>query len=275
MAAEVETDDRKAEGDGNVIPSAGLSWYAAQEAPREEIGPQLPQKKGWSLELMEAGRVEIGGCPLQLVAQALQPAHAHRISDKRDTQGTGFVLWDAAIVLARCIEANFVEWFGADCVHSIDWVELGAGLGLPGMAVAALGHSLGHRVTLTDLPELVPALRTRLEANALDNASACEFSWGNPPPAPATGDRVLAADCVWHEAQVLPFVNALCQAMREDGLAFVCQQRRSSALEARLREACGQHFTVEDLDPEAYHPQYGDMDGWLYILVCRRHVVER
>eukprot|EP01049_Picozoa_sp_SAG25_P027554 SAG25_NODE_14409_length_255_cov_0.666667_1_plen_84_part_11 len=82
-----------------------------------------------------------------------------------------------------------------DTTRSCRCVELGAGLGLAGMAAAVLGQSSGLQVVLTDLPQLIPGLEARLRANSLHNASAQAYAWGggcpnSSPPACLVADLV-------------------------------------------------------------------------------------
>jgi len=75
-------------------------------------------------------------------------------------EGFASTVWDSAIVLARYLEVQgAAQYAGARCV------ELGAGTGLPGLVLAALGA----QVVLTDLPENVALL----ELNVARNRDAC------------------------------------------------------------------------------------------------------
>ena len=115
--------------------------------------------------------------------------------------GTGFNVWDGAVLLARYLQ------HAASCVavQGRRVLELGAGCGgVPGITAAALG---ARHVTLTDLPHVLPRLRSNVERNreAIRWAStsgdcgatttiecrACDWSqplpreWLVPPPAKA------------------------------------------------------------------------------------------
>lgn len=243
-------------------------WYNARRSHAGEYGPQLePQSlRGWSAAISEEGVVMIGAKTLELQTTPGLPAACFASEDSRDSQGTGFVLWDASIALAWWIEANFEERF---TTPDLQWVELGAGLGIPGMAAAVLGNRHGHNVVLTDLPALVPAIHDRLVANSIQNASAHEYVWGEAPM--WTADCVLAADCCWHKEQVSLFVRALTLVTREHGTAFVCTQRRVEEVEKRLREALQAHFTIEDPAVQGPGiPLLDDLGGKLYLMICHR-----
>lgn len=248
------------------LPDAGRKWYAARLEMQAEVGPQLPEHMGWQAAIREC--FGIGGRELHLLAHladaSTEPVAAE---DSRDPQRTGGALWDASICLARFLEYTFERQFTA---HNLQWVELGSGIGLPGMAAAVLGERYGHRVVLTDLPMLVPSIRARLEANGLDNARAVAYAWGEAPAHESIGDFVLVADCCWHLAQVPLLVRALELVTRAGSTAFIVTQRRQESVEAALRAALTPHFAVKDLPAEAYHPDYGDLGGRLCFLVAKR-----
>ncbi len=118
-------------------------------------------------------------------------------------------------------------------------IELGAGTGLAGLAAAA---ALRCRVTLTDLPAALPALRRNVAANAalapllrvatLDwhgLSAAALAPLTEPPPA-----LLIAADCVWLEALVAPFVAALDALTSDDTHILLVYQSRSAAVDAAL-----------------------------------------
>ncbi len=111
-------------------------------------------------------------------------------------------------------------------------IELGAGTGLAGLAAAA---ALRCRVTLTDLPAALPALRRNVAANAalapLLRVAALDWLAPITEPPPAL---LIAADCVWLEALVAPFVAALDALTSDDTRILLVYQSRSSVVDAAL-----------------------------------------
>lgn len=75
--------------------------------------------------------------------------------------GPGGVVWDAAVVLAEAIVGLAAEKGGK--LTGLSAIELGAGVGLPGLTFAALG---GH-CTLTDKPNFVGIQQRNAELNGL------------------------------------------------------------------------------------------------------------
>lgn len=149
-------------------------------------------------------------------------------SQDPDSEHLGSTVWDSSIVTFKYLEKNAdvgghpfsrAEVAGRHCI------ELGAGMGLGGTALALLG---GH-VTLTDQPEVVPRLRTNSQAVteqmaaggvAAGRLSALELLWGDGAQAEsimrsvnagAPFDLVLCSDCVYHVDLVSPLLQTVLQ----------------------------------------------------------------
>ncbi len=118
-------------------------------------------------------------------------------------------LWPSAIALARVVARRGLRGRRV--------LELGAGLGLPGLA-AALG---GARVTLTDwAPEAMVAARDNAARNAVE-VEALVVDWRAPAAlvAHAPWDLVLLADVLYEERNVAPLLSLLPQLTGEVLLA--------------------------------------------------------
>lgn len=142
--------------------------------------------------------------------------HAHEASGvgADSARVTGALLWDSAVVLAAYLThrhgcdaeaAATAKVEAATCQSAARrrCIELGAGLGLPGLTAAALGME----TTLTERAECLPLLRAGVAANGLeDTASVRELVWGDAAAINALGepfDLILASDCIY-EAEVIP-----------------------------------------------------------------------
>lgn len=105
-------------------------------------------------------------------------------------RGTGWSVWDGAVAAAKHLEqlalAGSLPAFDPPSI-----LELGSGTGLAGLAAAV---ATGLPAVLTDLPEVLPALRRNVEANAQ--------VWQKNCAAPTTagscvGYSCTAAWCPW------------------------------------------------------------------------------
>ena len=81
------------------------------------------------------------------------------------------LLWDCAIILARFLESRFAEKIRGKKV-----IEMGCGLGLPGMVAHELGAS---KVMLTEMASALKSLTAQLAANKYGtDISATALHWG-------------------------------------------------------------------------------------------------
>ncbi|KAL9596879.1 MAG: hypothetical protein Q9219_005505 [cf. Caloplaca sp. 3 TL-2023] len=96
-------------------------------------------------------------------------------------------------------------------------IELGAGTGLLGLAIAGL---FDVQVHLTDLPAIVPNLRINIAANARGNASVGELDWSNLPTCPSEEhqkfDMVVAADPLYSPEHPAWLVAAVRHVLRNN-----------------------------------------------------------
>ena len=131
--------------------------------------------------------------------------------------GTGWRMWNSALVLAKYIEANALELLqprlgqrreGGTTVRVLD---MSAGPGLLGLAcaVCAAEHNLDVEVVLTEMPS--PSL-LQLETNvaaaneqlgrkfgaAYHPAQVVPFTWGLQPEGAAAESATLASLRLWH-----------------------------------------------------------------------------
>ncbi|EQC26402.1 hypothetical protein SDRG_15747 [Saprolegnia diclina VS20] len=107
----------------------------------------------------------------------------------------GTLVWEAAELISNYV-LNELD------VRNLRVLELGAGLGVPGMVAGILG---APHVVLTEQPELVPLLRTNIRRNfaaSSSNVEAAVLSWGTAATTAFCAkygafDVVLCCDCIY------------------------------------------------------------------------------
>lgn len=176
-------------------------------------------------------------------------------------ESTASRVWPGAYVLLTHLQRAGV----LDLLRGSRVIECGAGIGVPGLAAAALGAS---RVLLTDLEENLPRLRAAVRANARDDGTVAvaALDWCVPLPptllsplsyadgvgAPTT--IILAADCVFWPSLFGPLLDTLnallAAASAHGGSAHVLLTVTSRLGRAELFETCARDrgWTVEEME---------------------------
>jgi len=134
-------------------------------------------------------------------------------------------LWPSAVALARAVARRSVPGRRV--------LELGCGLGLPGLAAAAGGA----RVTLTDwAPEAVVAARDNAARNGVEiEALVCDWRAPEALVARAPWDLVLLADVLYEARNVAPLLELLPRLGREVLLADPGRATAGPFLEAAVQ----------------------------------------
>eukprot|EP00812_Abedinium_dasypus_P009512 NODE_3199_length_816_cov_288.693824.p1 GENE.NODE_3199_length_816_cov_288.693824~~NODE_3199_length_816_cov_288.693824.p1 ORF type:complete len:211 (+),score=57.02 NODE_3199_length_816_cov_288.693824:3-635(+) len=163
----------------------------------------------------------MGGRPLLLTAD--------HISSTRACHVTGLRVWDGGIVLSKYLEHYAPQVSQGRKLRGLD---LGCGSGVAGLGLALMGHA----VVLSDLAGM-QADATQLniahnEAQFKEAGGSATFEvldWTNlPADRERFGhfDLVFAADVIWHESFVPPFVEALHWASKGPGLGEILLSHR-------------------------------------------------
>jgi predicted nicotinamide N-methyase len=143
-------------------------------------------------------------------------------------------LWPAARMLAKVLLRE--EW-----PAGTEALELGCGLGLPG--VAALARGL--RVTFSDYDATALAFAAEnARLNGFHEFRLLRLDWRRPPA--VQYPLILASDLLYEERNVAPVVGLLQKMLTPNGLCLLTDQDRKPAplLRAMLSEA-GFSFTTE------------------------------
>jgi len=185
-----------------------LNWWASTEPP-----PALCNVPPGHLRVKRIG-LKARTCRENLIA-VLDPSHHYFTGHGAER------VWPAAVLLARHLLAR-------PLTPGLRAVEVGAGCGLPGVVLARRGA----RVTLTDVPWLVPLAQYNAEANFADDdprrPDTASLRWGSQGDATklltaqGTPDLIIGADVVYREEDFAPLLETLAAlGARETLLAVV------------------------------------------------------
>ena len=184
-------------------------------------------------------------CPTLCLRVLLQPS-----------RGIAFQLWPASFLLCRYLDSPSIR----SLLPSSRVLELGAGCGLVGM----LATALGARVTLTDLPHVVPHLERNVQANAQlfsaapDDPHAWTHASGGTVRIAALSwreevrvrdvDMVVVADCVYWEELFEPLLRTLGALCGASTRVLLSQTPRRGKVEGRFFKRARRAFHVRVLE---------------------------
>ncbi|KAL9045942.1 MAG: hypothetical protein Q9214_001105 [Letrouitia sp. 1 TL-2023] len=162
-----------------------------------------------------------------------------------DPTECGGQLWPGGMVLAQyLLRCKLIGW------HGTTIIELGAGSGLVGLALALASDSLS--VHLTDLPKLVPLLQHNLSINPLrSKADIRVLNWGSPIPdfVIRYPEIILAADCCYLESSFPLLLTTMQKLMGLHTICYFCFKKRRRADMDFIRKA-RKVFDVRTVDDD-------------------------
>lgn len=148
-------------------------------------------------------------------------------TEGRDILPFGLLLWEAAIALGETIAERDLT--------GLDVLELGCGVGLPGIVAARAGA----RVLMTDIDMLALEIAARnVRANGVDSRVTFDApNWRTWAPVNRF-DMILGADIVYDWEDHAAIVRLITTALRPGGVALITDPRRSETL--HFLELCQQ-----------------------------------
>ncbi|KAG7392692.1 hypothetical protein PHYPSEUDO_015081 [Phytophthora pseudosyringae] len=181
----------------------------------------------------------------------------------------GHCVWDAALLLADYLQATAQQsTAGGEADDRFKFrgkkvVELGAGVGLVGMALAALGAC----VTLTDQEYALPLLTKNVAVNFLRGGAykpsviatsvapvVEECQWGEPFQSGGSleawtkcTDLVVFSDVLYHASAFLLLIETLHQLVSPTTDVFFSFETRNAAIEANFLQQLGKTFDVQEV----------------------------
>lgn len=195
----------------------------AEQKSADPSGRQVSQRVIHVFNLEDASQGIVAPTLVRVQELAIDWDGATFADNDASKDVTGLYVWSASVVLARWLVSSALS--GADMSNSVRGVgaalkgkrvcELGAGAGLPGIAVAA--HAGAQSVLLTDLfMHTVQNLEDNIALNSVllqgidTRVSARSLDWGNPDQWPKeTFDVVIGSDLVYSKSMVSTLVGVV------------------------------------------------------------------
>ncbi|VFQ85647.1 unnamed protein product [Cuscuta campestris] len=199
--------------------------------------------------------------PLQHQRYHLQSIASTILIRQIPSQGLSFQLWPAAATLINLLDARrhahptlSALLARRDAGNPLRALELGSGTGAAGIAAAAI---LGARVTVTDLPHVLPNIQFNVDLNreALEThggaVDVAALSWGEMEDMEAMGrgkyDLIMGSDVVYHDHLYEPLLKTLRFFLsgEERTAAFLMAHLRRWKKESGFFKKAKKDFDVE------------------------------
>ncbi|MBU0908556.1 MAG: methyltransferase domain-containing protein [Proteobacteria bacterium] len=128
-------------------------------------------------------------------------------------------LWEASLMLADIMASM-------PCEPGQNLLELGAGLGAPGLVAAARGY----KVTLSDYePHILDFQRVSAAANGLMDVDFRIIDWKKPPSMPVF-DTIIGAEILFRDEFFQPLLNVFNQYLAPQGTIYIAHDGRRKSL---------------------------------------------
>ncbi|KAB8199676.1 putative methyltransferase-domain-containing protein [Aspergillus parasiticus] len=176
-------------------------------------------------------------------------------------EGCGGQLWPAGMVLARYLLHQHRSDFNNKTI-----VELGAGGGLVGLAVAR-GCDIGSSsVYITDQAPMLPLMEANIKLNNVSSrVAATVLNWGESLPdcIPKHPAIVLAADCVYFEPAFPLLISTLKNLLGPESICYFCFKRRRRA-DSRFLKLAKKLFHIVEVCDDPMAETYKRENIFLY-----------
>jgi len=232
-------------------PSAAASDLAS--LPLAEDLTPLPEYKA------------AGTASLDLDGLLTEPLQLHE--DVRD--GCGGQLWPAGLLLAKHMLRHH-----QDTLRDARILELGAGGGLVGLAVARGCKINNQPLLITDQAEMLSLMRLNIALNDLElTVQPSVLNWGEALPREVVElkpDVILAADCVYFEPAFPLLLQTLQDlvALSPAATVYFCFKKRRRADMHFLKAAKKVFVVTEPVDDD--RPGFSRDGLFLYTFTRRR-----
>ncbi|KAJ6107935.1 hypothetical protein N7523_009258 [Penicillium sp. IBT 18751x] len=180
--------------------------------------------------------------------------------------GCGGQLWPAGIFLAKYLLSHHSSDLSGKTI-----VELGAGGGLVGLAVAR-GCKAASPIYITDQQPMFSLMEDNIQLNQLNSSvTASILNWGEPIPhhLPSQPDVILAADCVYFEPAFPLLIATLQSLLGPDSICYFCFKRRRRA-DLRFIRMAKKAFEFEEIRDDPSATTYNRDNIFIYTIRPKR-----
>lgn len=204
----------------------------------------------------------------------------HKLSFAQDpnSKHLGTTVWDASMVFAKYLGKNCRKGrFSPSKLKGKRVIELGAGCGVAGFALAMLGSD----VVSTDQKEVLPLLKRNVEWNTstilqMNTGSAsfgslrvAELDWGNEDHIRAVEppfDYVIGTDVVYSEQLLDPLLHTILSLSGPKTTVMLGYEIRSTIVHDKMLQMWKDNFEVKTIPRSKMDGEYQDPSIHLYLM---------
>ncbi|KAL4151524.1 hypothetical protein PRNP1_008466 [Phytophthora ramorum] len=230
-----------------------------QQEKRREAERYVEQyaERQWGLA---ARQRRVQGAEKDMVTENALELRADRKVVFQEKQGQQAKVWDCALVLAKFLAND--AYFPQDFFLNKRVIELGCGVGVPGLAAASLG---AKKVVLTDMSVAIPWIQANIELNQTRNyissdVRAESLMWGeNESLEMHQFDVILCSDLVYGERSISQkLVQTIVQLSHPKTLVVSAHEARFAGDRGKsfFTLLSEQHFRVEQVPRERLDAVY-------------------
>ncbi|XP_010532292.1 PREDICTED: protein-lysine methyltransferase METTL21D [Tarenaya hassleriana] len=204
--------------------------------------------------------------------------HELHFAQDPNSKHLGTTVWDASMVFAKYLEKNCRKGrFNPSKLKGKRVIELGAGCGVAGFAMAMLGCD----VISTDQREVLPLLKRNVEWNtsrivqtnstseSFGSLEVAELDWGNEVHIKAVEppfDYIIGTDVVYAEQLLEPLLRTIIGLSGPKTTVMLGYEIRSTSIHEKMLQIWKDNFEVKIIPRSKMDGKYQDPSIHLYIM---------
>ncbi|KAL1201918.1 Calmodulin-lysine N-methyltransferase [Cardamine amara subsp. amara] len=202
--------------------------------------------------------------------------HELKFAQDPNSKHLGTTVWDASMVFAKYLGKNCRKGrFSPSKLKGKRVIELGAGCGVAGFAMAILGCD----VVTTDQKEVLPLLKRNVEWNtstilqmnpaSFGSLRVAELDWGNEDHIRAVEppfDYVIGTDVVYSEQLLEPLLHTILALSGPKTTVMLGYEIRSTIVHDKMLQMWKDNFEVKTIPRSKMDGEYQDPSIHLYMM---------
>ncbi|KAI8357333.1 putative methyltransferase-domain-containing protein [Choanephora cucurbitarum] len=181
--------------------------------------------------------------------------------------GCGGKIWEAANVMI-----DYLIWKNAQLEGQLfkdqTVIEVGAGTGLVGIAIAKICSHV-HQVIITDQLPMMDLMVENIQLNQLNSVvSPAILDWGTEITNSSllNADVIIASDCIYLEVAFIPLFDTLLALTTNPNTIIYLSYRKRRKADKRFFQLARKKFVFETVEDDPRHAVYSKVGLHLYVV---------